>query len=85
MNMKVLKCVLSFAVALFAPVIFFSTTLLNESHPALPFEVCVPLYALAGFISGFEKGTANKDLWKWILWSAVVGAIAAVLFTVSKH
>lgn len=70
-----------YVVALIAPVVLFATTLLHEKYPVLPFIVCIPLMAGAGYLTSRTEGDAVN--WKWVAWSALFGLIVALLFVLT--
>lgn len=79
--MKAFKCILSYAIALIAPVIFFSLTNAHESHPALPFFTIPFLFAIAGAYTNSVTKVSDVDdaLGKWIVSSFLIGIVEAAI------
>lgn len=72
---------LYYAVALFAPIIYFTvlTNNTNETNPLAVWTVCPVLFAIAGYLS--SQGFVMKARYKWIIASVIAGLVEAFLLT----
>lgn len=71
--------ILWYAIALFAPILYFTvlTSNTNETNHPLVYVVCLILFAGAGWLS--SAGFPNKTRFKWTGWSVIVGLAEALL------
>lgn len=76
--------ILYFGIALLAPVFFFATTLMNETHPLLPWIVCPLLFAAAATLAAVPAQRTFRDptFTKLFAWSVFIGLVEALMFTV---
>jgi len=71
--------ILWYAIALFAPIIYFTvlTNNTNETQHALVYVVCLALFAVAGWLS--SAGFVMKARYKWVFTSLLAGLAEALL------
>lgn len=71
--------ILWYAIALFAPIIYFTvlTNNTNETQHVLAYVVCISLFAGAGWLS--SAGFVMKARYKWIGASLLAGLAEALL------